>query len=384
MHASLALNTAEAASEKTRVFVVDDDPATRKLLERQLQRAGYAVHAFEDGRAALDAIAALSSGIVIADWDMPEMTGVDLCRAVRELEALQTLGNIYFVLLTAHSSKDEVIAGLEAGANDYLTKPYHHGELLARVRVGERVVTLQDELRRHNLEILKTNAQMALLAQKLEQLANTDTLTQLPNRRHLFEHLAECWQAVETNQQPLSCLLLDIDRFKSINDTLGHAAGDEVLKAVAATIRRHVRRAEQCGRLGGEEFVVVLPGLELAAAGGEADRLRNDIAAQVIDIEGKPHQVTISCGVAGRSDATGCPDDMIRAADAAMYAAKQNGRNQVWACGPGEELYPVTPCVARAPQPAVVEPPEHPVSRSRSRTPGAGVESMYADPDHKR
>lgn len=114
--------TAESASEKTRVFVVDDDPATRKLLERQLVRAGYSVQTFADGRAALAAVGTRGCGIVITDWDMPGMTGLELCRAVRELEELQTLGDVYFLLLTAHSSKDDLIRGLEAGANDYLTK----------------------------------------------------------------------------------------------------------------------------------------------------------------------------------------------------------------------------------------------------------------------
>jgi diguanylate cyclase (GGDEF)-like protein len=376
--------TAESASEKTRVFVVDDDPATRKLLERQLVRAGYSVQTFADGRAALAAVGTRGCGIVITDWDMPGMTGLELCRAVRELEELQTLGDVYFLLLTAHSSKDDLIRGLEAGANDYLTKPYHHGELLARVRVGERVITLQRELRRHTLEVQKTNAQMALLARKLEQLANTDTLTQLPNRRHLFEQLADCWHAAESGAQPLSCVLLDIDRFKTINDTLGHGAGDEVLKVVAAVILGHARRSEHCGRLGGEEFVVLLPGLELAEAATEAERLRVALAAQPLKIEGKPCAVTVSCGVATRSAATACPDDMIRAADAAMYAAKQNGRNQVWACDPAEVLTAVTLGVEHRPQLAGAELPKHPVSRCRDRAPPEGVESGHADSDHQR
>jgi DNA-binding response OmpR family regulator len=166
-------------------MVVDDDAATLALLQRQLQDAGYEVETYVDGRAALQATRQMGNGIVIADWSMPVMDGLELCRAVRELQGLQAPGGVHFILLSAHDDKNRLAAGLAAGANDYVTKPCHFGELLARIRVGQRMLQLQDELIHRNVEVQKANAQMAVLANKLEHRANTDILIGLPNRRCL-------------------------------------------------------------------------------------------------------------------------------------------------------------------------------------------------------
>lgn len=320
-------------SPRQRVIVVDDDEATRKLVCRQLSAAGYTVSSFPDGRSALRPICEMGTGVVIADWAMPEMDGPELCRALRELHEMQALGNIYFIMLTAHNTKEKVVEGLEAGANDYLTKPYHHGELLARVQVGERMLCLQDEVVRHTVELQKANAGMALLNGRLEQLANTDVLTRLPNRRCLFTNFEEAWEQSGRGAQPLCCIMLDVDHFKRVNDVYGHAAGDQVLQTVAECIRRNARRPELCGRFGGEEFLLILPTLTLRQAVRLAEDLRCDVSRSTICVGTETIRVSVSCGVAERQPEDQRPDDLIRQADQMLYMAKEHGRNQTWVAG---------------------------------------------------
>jgi diguanylate cyclase (GGDEF)-like protein len=325
--------TAMRETGKQRIIVVDDDRAMRELLRRQLVQAGYDVVAYDDGRAALQLIAGLGSGIILADWSMPGMDGLELCRAVRELEALQTLRSVYFILLTAHGSKDHVIEGLGAGANDYLTKPYHSGELLARIHVGARFLRLQDELLQRTLEYHKANAQLAVLTQKLEKLANTDALTGLANRRRLFARLGETWELSTRRNYPLSCIMLDLDRFKGINDTHGHDAGDRVLCDAAEIVRSAAARPELCARFGGEEFVVLCPGAPAGEAVVLAETIRQAVAAHVAVYNGTQVGVTISCGVAERTAGMADADALLRQADTALYAAKERGRNRTYVLG---------------------------------------------------
>ncbi|MEW6250739.1 MAG: diguanylate cyclase [Planctomycetota bacterium] len=333
---------------KHQVIVVEDDTHTRKLLVRQLEAAGYIVADYPDGRAALQPITAMGTGIVVADWRMPGVDGLELCRAVRELQAMQALGNVFFVLLSARTTKEDVVRGLEAGANDYLTKPYHRGELLARIAAGERMLRLQDELVHRTLELQKTNAQMAVLANRLQQLADTDSLTGLGNRRCLFQHFEEAWELAQREGYPLSCVMLDVDHFKRTNDTHGHAAGDQVLAAVAETIRNCVRRPELCGRFGGEEFVVVCPGIGLEEAAALAERIRVAVAERPVGWETVSVRVSVSAGVAQSGDDVSCPDDLVRHADAMLYLAKEHGRNQTWAWGADGRGYAVDGRAERA------------------------------------
>ncbi len=326
-----------AEERKRQILVVEDDRQTRRLLERQLELAGYAVRSCADGRAALEAITAMGSGIVVADWGLPDMDGPELCRAVRELLDLQALGHIYFLLLSAQNAKDQVVAGLEAGANDYLTKPYHRGELLARIQAGDRILRLQEELLHRTVELQKANAQMAVLANRLQELANTDPLTRLANRRWLFRRLEELWHSAESTTVALSCIMLDLDNFKRINDQHGHQAGDHVLRCTADVIRRCAASAELCGRFGGEEFLMVCPALPLASAAELAEHVRVTIAGQTVIWEEQTIVATVSCGVAAANAGAGTPDDLVRQADAMLYAAKQHGRNQTWVYLPNGE-----------------------------------------------
>lgn len=318
---------------RERIVVVDDDEPTRKLLRRQLERKGYRVETVEDGRSALNPINEMGIGIVVADWNMPNMSGLELCRAVRELEQMKAVQSIYFILLTAQDRKEDVIQGLKAGANDYLTKPYHEGELLARVQVGERVLRLQTELLQRNIEVQKANAKMALLAQRLEEQARTDSLTGLPNRRHLFQRFDELWAQSDREDTPLCCIMLDVDFFKTVNDTHGHAIGDAVLERIAEIARMTSRRPDLCGRVGGEEFLILCPAVPLAAAAELADQIRRSISEHPVDCEDVSVNVTVSCGVAQKTSAIPTPDKLFQAADALLYIAKQHGRNQTWLCG---------------------------------------------------
>lgn len=320
-----------------RIVLAEDDPASRALLVRQLGTAGHDVIACANGEEALQAVQREGCCIVIADWVMPEMDGLELCRAIRALCKMQALSVVYFILLTAHSDKEEIVAGLEAGADDYLTKPYHKQELLARLRAGERICSLHAELMQRQLELHKVNSEFARLNEKLELAANTDTLTGLANRRHFFEHFAQAWPLAERKEQPLACIMLDIDKFKLINDTYGHAAGDMVLQTLAATCRGCLRRYDLFGRIGGEEFCIVCPDTSVESAARMAERIRDTIARTEFRTDRAVVPVTASLGVAGRRPAHTGPDDLVIAADAMLYRAKQNGRNQVWVCdGDGE------------------------------------------------
>ena len=312
------------------IVIAEDESSSRALLTRQLTNAGYQVTACENGRDALDAIRKEVSCIVVADWMMPVMDGVELCRAVRELSEMQVLSFVYFILLTAHSEKQQIVAGLEAGADDYLTKPYHKQELLARLRAGERIYALQTELIQRQIELHKVNSEFAKLNMRLEDLANTDTLTGLANRRYFFDRFEETWALAQRNNQPLGCIMFDIDKFKVINDTHGHAAGDAVLQRVAETARNCLRRYDVLGRIGGEEFCVICPDTRIDNVARVAERIRVAVAELAIEYGQRSIPVTISLGVAGRSDVHASPHDLTKAADDLLYRAKTGGRNQVW------------------------------------------------------
>lgn len=317
-----------------RVIVCDDDPATLALLKRQLENAQYFVEACESGVKALEAVNRFGAGIIVADWSMPEMDGIELCQTVREMCEMQALGGVYFILLTAHSDKEQVVMGLEAGADDYLTKPYHIQELLARIRAGERILDLQTELIKRQIELQKVNAETASLNRKLERLAHTDVLTELWNRRQILKRLEEAWAGGDRGHQDLSCIIFDVDKFKSVNDTYGHEAGDEVLKTIAQHIRNVIRRHEPCGRFGGEEFLVLCLDTPPEKAVYVAERIRQTVAATPVTAGETEIPVTVSLGVAGRNQKHNIPNDLIAEADRMLYLAKNNGRNQTWVSHP--------------------------------------------------
>jgi two-component system, cell cycle response regulator len=287
------------------VVVAEDSLVIRAVLVEQLESRGYRVVEAADGEQALAACRRDRPDVVLLDVEMPQLDGHAVLAGVK---ADPLLADIPVVFVTSRVTTEDVVEGLRLGAHDYLRKPFEPSELLARVHAAVRIKALQDELRLRNAE--------------LELASRTDALTGLPNRRHLEEQL----QRLAGNGR-LSVLLLDIDRFKLVNDTRGHAAGDEVLRVVAGRLREAVRTADVAGRWGGEEFLVVLPATAAVEAAALGERVRQAIAAAPVPLPDVPLAVTASVGVAsGGHDGW---EGLVRRADTGLYAAKDGGRNRV-------------------------------------------------------
>ena len=320
--------------DRLRVLIVDDDPDALTLLETWLIRAGYDVVMARDGEEAMRALLTEGPPILITDWVMPNMDGLELCRAIRTHPGIAFA---YIIIVTAHhTAEDRLIEALDAGADDYLSKPLKPRELLARLRAGERIARLQQELdartreaHRYNAEMEIANVKLGRANEELAHVATTDELTNLRNRREALNRLSQHWASAERYEKPLAIMLIDVDRFKSCNDAFGHAAGDLILKKTAGVFRRTVRRDETVCRFGGEEFLILCPDSTEAMASIGAERLRRATEANTVKYGELTLGVTISIGVAERTPEMASPDDLLRAADDALYAAKDAGRNTV-------------------------------------------------------
>lgn len=316
-----------------RVLIVDDDPLALRMLERRLADGGYSVVSVPSGPEAMRVLCESAPSILITDWEMPEMSGLELCKAIRAHEGI---GFVYIIILTAYGSDEAIVSAFDAGADDYLIKPFNHKELLARLRGGERIVSLERDIARRTREVYGYNAEIEITNRKLEQanealnrLATTDELTGMINRRAALARLEEQWAIAARHGEPLACMMIDIDHFKSVNDTFGHAMGDRVLKDTSARLAAQVRGGDMACRIGGEEFLVICPlsTAEMAVVG--AERLRKAVEASPIRDSAQELKVTVSIGVAARTDAMPRPDDLLRSADEALYTAKRSGRNRV-------------------------------------------------------
>lgn len=319
------------------VLVVDDDPTSLRILTKFLTEAGYDVLTATNGVEALQIINAEGCQLIITDWVMPEMDGLDLCLAIRSSEGI---GATYIIILTGFTDGDSLVKAFNAGADDYLTKPCRQQELIARLQVGVRALTSEAKVASQQLAIRKTNAELATLNGKLHQMATIDELTGLYNRREGLRRLKEYWDASERSHRPLACMMIDVDHFKQCNDRYGHDVGDAVLRETAHILKRGVRAGETVFRMGGEEFVVLCPGSVAGAAAEGAERLRAAVEANRIKRGGTKISVNISVGVAEKSSATLKPDDLLRNADEALYESKRGGRNRVWVSGDGEFMPP--------------------------------------------
>ena len=305
------------AAGKPAILLVEDDVITRRLIARLLRRAGYAVEEATDGTEALERIREKFFPILITDWEMPQMDGPTLCRKVRELELE---GYVYSLLLTARHGKEHIIEGLEAGADDYLTKPPHEAELVARLKTGARIVALEQSLRAAN--------------ERNRKLSITDALTGAYNRRYFNEQLPAEIERCRRYQHPLSIVMGDIDFFKKINDGHGHSAGDEVLGQFVQLTKRSIRTtSDWIARYGGEEFVIVMPETGHAGALQATEKVRAAIAAEPFATAAGGIPVTASFGVAtllpNGEGSDHAIDQLIAAADTRLYASKHGGRNRV-------------------------------------------------------
>jgi two-component system cell cycle response regulator len=298
------------------ILLAEDDPVTRMLMTRFLKKAGYEVDAVANGSEALDRMTKRYYPMLVTDWEMPEMDGVALCKAVRNM---QLDGYVYSLLLTARDAKEHIITGLEAGADDYLVKPVHEAELIARLNAGRRILNLEHSLRVAN--------------QRNRILSITDALTGSYNRRYLMEQLPRELERCRRYGYPLSVIMSDVDHFKDINDARGHAAGDEVLQQFAARVQKSIRiNSDWVSRYGGEEFLIVLPETGHEGAMNVAEKIRLLIASTPFTTRAGDSTVTASFGVASTGvsgpDIALKVDALIRIADECLYRSKQGGRNR--------------------------------------------------------
>ena len=295
-----------------RILIAEDDPVSCRLLEVTLCKWGYEVIACPDGSMAWETLQKSDApSLAILDWMMPGMDGLQVCREVRQKA---TEPYTYLLLLTARSQQTDVIAGLEAGADDYLTKPFDANELRMRLRAGRRILDLQAEL--------------IFIREELRQQATHDSLTRLWNRAAICDLLQRELDRTRRSNMPLSIILADIDHFKRINDTYGHLAGDAVLREAAQCMQTVSRPYDGIGRYGGEEFLLVLPECDEAGAKVLAERLRASIAAETVTIAEGAVPLTCSMGIATHEIAQDV-EALLGAADAALYRAKKAGRNRV-------------------------------------------------------
>jgi diguanylate cyclase (GGDEF)-like protein len=296
-----------------KILIAEDDPVSRRLLEAKLVKWGYEVTVTCDGDQAWEALQAQDAPrLAILDWMMPGMDGVEICRRMRKQAGEPYT---YLILLTALHRDEDLITGMEAGADDYLTKPFKTHELRVRLRAGRRIIELQNELIESR--------------ESLREQATHDPLTGLLNREEILRILKHELSRAEREGGKVSAIMVDLDLFKRVNDNYGHLAGDAVLRQTARRMLSRVRSYDSIGRYGGEEFLLVLPNCDGDSAAAPAERLRFCICSEPIDIpEGRIH-ITISLGVATCKANSYEANTLIQAADRALYRAKANGRNRV-------------------------------------------------------
>jgi diguanylate cyclase (GGDEF)-like protein len=296
-----------------KVLIADDSATSRILLRSALQRWGYQVVVAENGAQALEILQQPDSpSLAILDWVMPYLTGPEVCQRIRETHREPYT---YILLLTSKNTKHETVQGLDAGADDYIVKPFDEHELQVRLRAGKRIIDLQ-------LDLLRAR-------EELRERANKDLLTMLPNRSAIATTLEQELARCHRDRRSVGVIILDIDHFKKINDTYGHFAGDAVLRETASRLRHNMRPYDQVGRYGGEEFLVVLPNCDLEQATMQAERMRARLHASSMTIEGDEIRVSASFGVTVSDGSERSPDLFVRVADEALYQAKAGGRNCV-------------------------------------------------------
>ena len=292
------------------VMIVDDSLVIRAVVRAGLESEGYQVMQAEDGTTALEQCRLRAPDVILLDIIMPGLDGLEV---LARLKADPDLDYIPVVFLTARTDMADVVAGLRAGAHDYLKKPFAPEELLARVGSAIHVKQLQDQLRASNAT--------------LDKMSRTDALTGLDNRRHLDEELARRHGDARRHHDPLCLLLFDIDHFTQVNATHGHPVGDIVLREFARRLANELRIGDIAGRWGGEEFLVILPRTDLAGAVEVAERIRDTIAATPFIIGDQAITVTVSGGCAGGPGES--PEELLRRVDKRLYQAKAAGRNQI-------------------------------------------------------
>jgi len=298
-----------------KILIADDDPVSRRLMQKTLQKSGYEVATAENGAQALEELS-MEAGprLALLDWVMPELDGLEVCRKVRARDGKPY---VYITLLTSKLSSDDVVAGLEAGADDYLTKPCNPEELRARLWTGQRVLHLEDTL--------------VEAREKMRFEATHDALTGLWNRGTILSLIRDELSRLAQEHVAVSLLLCDVDHFKEVNDLHGHLVGDEVLSQVAARLQESVGSVDSVGRYGGEEFLILLRGCPGTRLRDRAERVREAVDCRPFPVESGSLAVSLSLGALAVEEwKTGLPVELVlRKVDAALYRAKSTGRNRV-------------------------------------------------------
>jgi two-component system, cell cycle response regulator len=301
------------AAATCQILAVDDSAVSRKLVEHALEASGHSLVFAASGQEALHLFQRDSPSIVITDWMLPDFSGLELCERIR---ADARREYTYVIMLSAKAEKDHVVKGLAAGADDYLTKPFDPGELLARVGVGCRTVELHREIDAKN--------------RLLEEIAHTDSLTGLPNRRAIEEWAARQLRGAARHGFPLWVVLGDLDSFKKINDNYGHDAGDAVLRRFSEILKGNTRASDICGRMGGDEFLLVITHVASEYIQSTINRMREEWAGCEFEFGGSAVSITASFGLAGFcGKGTLAFQTLVQRADKALYAAKRSGGNHV-------------------------------------------------------
>ncbi|MDE2599954.1 MAG: diguanylate cyclase [Rhodocyclaceae bacterium] len=322
-----AIDPDQAAPQQhnMRVLIVDDDASMRAVLAALLARAGHEVFVASNGRQAFEMALDLRPQIMIADWLMPEMDGIELTVALRQTRIGRA---VYIILLTGLEDDTRLVEAFEAGADDFISKPLKPRVLEARLRAGQRVVLLQQEIERDRTDIQRFAAELAVTNRRLQEMAQTDSLTGVPNRRYAMDRLQQEWAEVVRTGRSLACLVVDLDGFKAINDNNGHDVGDAALRLASTAMKNALRVNDVVCRTGGDEFLAICPDTSLEAAMVCADRVRAAVAAARVPIPGGDMGMSVSIGVAVRADGMGNPDALVKVADQGVYQAKAAGRDR--------------------------------------------------------
>ncbi len=303
---------------ESKILLVEDDKVQGSATKHYLESSGYNVTWVEDGKSAIKIVKTQDIDLVVLDLVLPDMSGNEVCRW---LKLNQDTRGIPIIMLTAQGSTSDKVASLTAGADDHLTKPFNESELSARIYACLRTKALQDELR-------EKNRQLEDLLTKLEILAITDSLTQIYNRRYFESVIEKEFENTLRYKTPASCMMIDIDNFKSVNDEFGHRIGDVVLKGIANIIKNNLRKVDVVARWGGEEFIAILPRTTKEDTFVAAQRILKAISDN--EFEGVNRPITISIGIASIPDESiDNAEKLIHKADTAMYEAKKHGRNRV-------------------------------------------------------
>lgn len=320
-------STLADAALPLRIVLADGNAfSRRKIMSLLVEESGHIVYPADNGNAALALAMEVLPHVIIAHYNLPQLDGPELCQALRETEEGRRM---HILLMDDDHGEDQLTRAYEVGADGYAPSTISAQGLRTRLHAAQRLVQLQDAWEKDRAQLRQIAAELAVVNRRLATAALTDQLTGLPNRRSAMDQLAQAWSAAVRTGAPLSVMVIDIDHFKHINDTHGHAAGDRVLRESAATLRASARREDSICRIGGEEFLVICPNTDIRATLQSAERLRASLEAKPVVIGKTQKTVTASIGVSTRQAATADIDALVSAADQALYAAKDSGRNRV-------------------------------------------------------